>query len=120
MIEIDPKYTTDFYFESHVTLEPLFGTNLEKAKEITETYGFHMADLVMKKSANETGTPNSEDSFCTGRSPIYKQLLDRTGLVCKKLTENGFKVYRYKIENTLLDTKVDNKCDIFNVIETKK
>lgn len=101
-------HTTELYFESHVTIEPVFGDRLSELKCIATQQGFRVADLIMKKGVGETPTPNQEDTFCTGRSKDWNTMKGKTYLFVTILQECGFKVYRYKIENTLLDSRVED------------
>ena len=59
----------------------------------------------MKKGPNETPSPNQEDTFCTGTSTNYQNLYAATKELIINLKKAGFKVYRYKIENTLIDSR---------------
>lgn len=109
-------YDTDLYFESHITIEPVFGEMREKAEEAIKDAKFRMADLVMKKGVGQTETPNQEDSFCTGRGSDFNELMYRTQLAGQALKNLGIKVYRYKLENTLIDTKIANTPDVLNLL----
>jgi hypothetical protein len=104
--EVFRQLKTDLYFESHVTLEPVFGDRLERLKEIAKQYSFRVADLVMQKNIADAGTPHEKDSFCTSRSKEWRVIESRTRYFVNALLSDGFKVYRYKIENTLVDSKI--------------
>lgn len=104
--EVFRQLKTNLYFEAHVTLEPVFDTRLERLKEIAKQYHFRVADLVMQKNAADAGTPHGKDSFCTSRSKEWRVIESRTRYFVNALMSEGFKVYRYKIENTLVDSKI--------------
>lgn len=97
------------YFESHVTIEPVFDERLEHLKKVCRSESFHVADLLMKKRANDSTDRSQYDTFCTGRAPTLEVLRGRMFNLLGKLNEEGFKVWRYKIEEALLDSKVDDQ-----------
>lgn len=99
-------HTTELYFESHITIEPVFDGHLLEVKDIVECYGFKVADLLMKKREKDTETRSKYDTFCTTRSKSYQQIENNTLACVDRLTNRGFKVWRYKIENTLIDVRL--------------
>lgn len=92
-------------YESHVTIEPVFGERLEQFKSICSDYRFRVAKLLLQKRENETATRSMNDSFCTGHSSTQEDLTQRMMLLCKALIASGFKVWRYKIEAVVLDSR---------------
>jgi len=103
---------TELYFESHITIEPIFDENrLELFKKVIASYNFKAAKLYMLKGG-EKGIPNSKDSFCTARSKDYHKLCYDTHVCIIALQHLGFTVFRYKIENTLIDSKIDDKWNL--------
>lgn len=107
--------TTNFYFESHVTIEPIFDDQLSLASTIARSHGFKVADLLMKKRKNDTVERSKYDTFMTGRSNTYQFLEDNMKNLIIELRSNGFKVWRYKIENILCDSRyydIYGLCDI--------
>lgn len=96
------------YYEAHVTIEPVFEERLETFKVICRENRFHVAQLLMKKRASDTEERSSNDSFCTGRGTSYADLEGRMLALVLTLKERGFKVWRYKIESTLLDSRYDD------------
>lgn len=102
-----------YYLEAHVTIEPIFDERLEEAKRISRKYKFKVADLLMKKRESDTEERSKHDTFMTGHSKNYQDIQDRiTGLI-NELNDNGFKVWRYKIEDTLIDSKMSDKLALF-------
>lgn len=94
------------YYESHITVEPVFNERLAEMKAICEPFRFRVADLLMKKRPEDTATRSAFDTFCTGRGQSGVELSARmTGLV-RQLEASGFTVWRYKLEAALIDTKV--------------
>jgi len=96
------------YFESHVTIEPVFDERLKELKTVCLKEGFRVADLLMKKRSKESARRSAHDTFCTGRDNDYETLLKRTLGLVTTLQAAGFKVWRYKLESTLLDSKIDD------------
>lgn len=102
------------YFEAHITAEPVFGERLEQFKTVCGNWLFRVADLLMQKREQDIPERSKYDTFCTGRSSNYSELLFRTVELIKALKESGFKVWRYKIESTVIDSKYHDK---FNLVE---
>ena len=61
-----------FYYEAHVTVEPVFDDALEEFKRIAAAYQFRVADLLMQKRAENTRV-EVRHVFCTGRATDYVQ-----------------------------------------------
>lgn len=96
---------TDYYFECHLTVEPVFGDRLEELKRLSGNLSFHVADLLMQKRTEDTPERSKNDTFCTAHSKNYFQLETAMKDLIASLKFNGFKVWRYKIENIMLDSK---------------
>lgn len=107
--EINSRFTTDLYFECHITVEPVFGERLDHLKNIVSKYDFRVAELLMKKRSSDTEFRSCYDTFCTGTSTLYDVLLARTQGVINELEAEKFQIWRYKIENTLLDVHIKKK-----------
>lgn len=98
-------HTTDLYFEAHVTIDPVFGKDLENLKLIASNETFRVAKLVLRKTSNSEEM-HVDDSFMTARSDDYQNILNRTLAVVEALdADSRYNVRRYKIENTLLDRR---------------
>lgn len=99
------------YFEAHITIEPVFNrpenenSDLDNVKIIARKHGFVVADLLMQKRKDGTQERSKDDTFCTGRSKSFEDIVNRTSCLVKELQLIGFKVYRYKIEDTIVDSK---------------
>lgn len=94
------KLSHSLYYECHVTIEPCFGEKLDKLKVLCSGYSFRVAKLTMEKG------PNQKDSFTTGRDKDVNRLFERMNGLVQCLKDNGFEVWRSKIENCILDTNV--------------
>lgn len=102
------------YYEAHITIEPVFDFDRDYAGYIAEDYGFKLAHLLMKKRKEDTEERSSKDTFMTGHSKSFKDLEQRTKECIIELQASGFKVWRYKIEDTILDSRTE---DVFNLIK---
>ena len=89
------------YYECHITVAPVFGANLEQFKAICEPHGFKVAKLLMQKDLSDS----KKDSFCTGHSQSYLDLYSRMYELILTLKAAGFVVWRYKIEDCMLDSR---------------
>lgn len=101
----EPK--TQLYFEAHVTLDPVFGERLQMLKLLARIEGFRVAELLMRK-----GGTHEDDSFCTARDNQWSHILERTKSFVTMLRQNGYGVRRYKIEDTILDSKMCDELDL--------
>lgn len=93
------------YYESHITVEPVFEERLEKFTELCAVHGFRPAKLMMQKRSSDTPERSKHDSFCTGRGKTENELAARMHGLVQDLQDAGFAVWRYKIEHVILDFK---------------
>lgn len=96
------------YHESHVTIEPIFDARLEQLQFLCKLHGFRVADLLMQKRKEDTPERSRFDTFCSSRSVDPAALEARMFAFVNALHSAGFKVWRYKIEDVILDSKVDD------------
>jgi len=106
--KVERRRSTRHYYEAHVTVEPIFEDRLETFKIICHDYKFHVANLLMQKRKEDTEERSKNDSFCTGRGISYTDTKTRMLALVKRLKKEGFTVWRYKIESTLLDSRYDD------------
>lgn len=95
------------YYESHITIEPVFEKRLELFSTLCATHKFKPAKLFMQKNRSETPERSNKDTFCTGHSKDYLDLYDRMRFLRFDLESNGFEVWRCKIEAIVYDVKYD-------------
>lgn len=94
-------------FEAHITIEPVEGDRLDLLHCLVNHYGFRVADLVMVKQRRVTEERSTRDAFCTGWGNDSADLkLDVLNLKMD-LEGQGFKVWRWKIEETIEDWRVE-------------
>lgn len=91
---------TNLYYESHITIDPVYEDGLEKFKEISAKYNFTVTKLK---------TTSTIDAFCTSRSKDYTQVVNDTICLVEALLDNGFHVCRYKIEDTIVDSQIEDR-----------
>lgn len=101
-----------FYCESHITITPVFGHKLEVAKSIAAEYGFKVADLLMQKRVEDRPERSKNDTFMTGHGDDVEDLLNKTLNLCSALQSAGYQVYRYKLEDCLIDSRVDDEYNM--------
>jgi len=101
------------YYESHITVEPVFDERLDRFAELCAVRGFRPAKLMMKKRAQDTPERSKYDSFCTGRDKDKDSLIERMHALVGDLQTEGYAVWRYKIEHVILD------CRLFKVVDMK-
>lgn len=92
-------------FESHITIEPVQNERYAEFEKLCAPFNFKVAHFLMMKDRRWTEERSNRDSFCTGHSNSYQELLEKTETLAALLHHNGFKVWRFKIEQTLLDVR---------------
>ena len=101
--------TDIMYYECHVTIDPVFGDDLEKFKRVCKSFRFRPANLLMVKGTTPQSLMDYEtsniDCFCTYKGGEYDTTFSLMTMFSKKLSENGFKVKRAKIEAALFDER---------------
>lgn len=104
----------ELYLEAHITIEPVFDAGRDRADSVARLYGFKLAHLLMKKERAATEARSDRDTFMTGHSKNCDDIRLRTKTLVQHLQRSGFKVWRYKIENTLLDSQNE---DVFGLVD---
>lgn len=99
-------------YESHITIEPVFDDRLKVLELLVGDFGFRVADLLFKKRATETATRSDKDTFCTAKSDDLRSLQARTNACVAHLMAAKFDVWRYKLEETLLDVRLKPKNQV--------
>ena len=102
----------ELYFEAHVTLDPVLDTERRKdLVSISENFGFKVAKLLMEKGGKES----TLDSFTTAHSKSLLDITTRVLGIVKCLQLNNFTVRRYKIEDTVLDSRTTDCLSLLSV-----
>lgn len=106
------------YFECHITIEPLPMATIILLRKPVAYYHFRIADLYMAKREGDTEQRPKYDTFMTARDRNYIALrYNMTQCIRYLEREAGIKVWRYKIEDTICDSKLE---DIYNLISNKE
>lgn len=101
------------YFESHITIEPVFEDRLERLETVAEFHNFKVAKLLMQKRPEDVPERSRFDTFMTGHSQNFDTLEINMLNLIDDLKSEGFKVWRYKIEDTLLDSRTE---DVYKIL----
>lgn len=104
--------TVRLYLEAHITIEPVFDERRAQAAEIANRFNFRLADLLMKKRAEDTEERSSKDTLMTGHSKSKADITHRLQHLVRALQSAGFKVWRYKIEDTLVDSRTEDEFNL--------
>jgi len=102
------------YFEAHVTIEPVFEEDFEALDKICNWHNFRRAELLMQKRKNDTPERSRYDTFCTARAYSEKQLRYSVKEFVKELQVSGFTVWRYKVEETVFDSRYVDVLDLLD------
>lgn len=105
---------SNMYYESHVTIDPVPESRLEAAEALAGQFGFRLAKLLMQKRPEDTPERSMYDTFMTAQNTSYADIRRNTISLGLRLNAAGFKVRRYKIEDTLLDSR---ERDVFALLQ---
>lgn len=97
--------TARLYYEAHVTIAPVFDDERDGADVTARQYGFKLAKLLMQKRALDAPEQSKYDTFMTAHATDLDDIINRTRNLVTTLKHNGFTVRRYKIEDTMLDSR---------------
>jgi hypothetical protein len=103
------------YYECHITLEPIFDDRLEFADRISKAWGFKIADLLMKKRNVDTEVRSSKDTFMTAHSKHLGKIREDMSCLIRHLKSEGFVVWRYKIEDIVLDSRIKDELNLISL-----
>lgn len=98
------------YYEMHVTIEfpgehvlPYVRILMDKVPH------WHMGDLLLMKNEDER---SRKDLFFTSRADTQIEAWLMTKGFCDLLREHGFKIVRYKMEDTITDSRINDEWGI--------
>ena len=100
------------YFECHITIEPVFEERLDQLKMICQFFNFKVADLLMQKRSSDTKKRSKNDTFITGHSSSFEDIEYRMKNMLQSLKYSNFKVWRYKIEQIVVDSRINDKLQM--------
>lgn len=102
---MDDATIARLYYEAHITIDPVFDQARVEAGVIADRHGFQLAELIMRKSRRERERQHQDDTFMTARAKRWFDIRTRTRAAVNELLRCGYGVRRWKIEDTLLDSK---------------
>jgi len=107
-----PGNQARLYFESHVTMDPVFDADRDKLAAIVKPFGFKLANLIMRKREADGEQPHQDDTFATAHGSELAAILERTRACVRALSEHGFVVRRYKVEDTVVDSRIEDELGL--------
>lgn len=102
------------YFECHITIEPVFESELETVSGVASEFGFRPAKLLMQKRKSDTPERSKYDTFLTGRGYDLNDLSARMSQAIEAIQGLGFLVWRYKIEETVFDSRYNDRYHLLD------
>lgn len=102
------------YYEAHVTIEPIFDDRLTLAADIAKNHKFKIANLLMQKRQMDLPERSMYDTFMTAHGQSEEVIKDQILSLIEDLKKNDFKVWRYKIEDVIVDSKFNDILGVFN------
>lgn len=101
------------YHEVHVTVEPPKDElQLQVLKLNAQRHGFRLADLVMVRHREATEQRSNRDAFMTLRCSDLAVACAAVEAVVRDLRNLGFAVWRYKIEDTIVDSNQEDALEL--------
>jgi hypothetical protein len=96
------------YYEAHITVEPYMeGSKLDNSmKRACEKFHMRVSKFLMFHEGGE-----QPKAFTSMRDEKFQDIYDRLFLAVNYLEQYGHKVLRYKIEDTLFDSKHGDKFE---------
>lgn len=95
------------YYEAHVTIDPVAEERRNAVQELADPYGCKLAKLLMQK-----GQPSNLDTFMTCHGRDLMQMEARVAGLVRRLQAVGLRVRRYKIEDTLMDSRHEDELGL--------
>lgn len=107
------------YYESHITINPVYGEQLVLVKSIAGASNFKVAHLLMKKREEDTAERSMFDTFMTGHGSEGKfaDIEERMIKCINDLQDADIAVWRYKIEEVTIDSR---HTDIYGLLSPKE
>jgi hypothetical protein len=102
------------YYEAHITVEPYeLGGDLDKTMQVAcDMWDMRVSTFLMVDPTGERPR-----AFTSLRGRAYNDVYERMRLAVSFLKANGHTVLRYKIEDTLFDSKRGDTFDPFEPFE---
>lgn len=101
-------------FECHVTISPVFDAKLKLAEDLAKLHGFKVANLLMQRRKEDTPERSKNDTFMTGHDKSMSSIKVKMIDLIEDLQKHGFDVWRYKIEDIIVDSKFVDTFDLLD------
>jgi hypothetical protein len=98
------------YYEAHVNLGEMDTIHKVALPEVLNNLDFKTTDIV--NLPIEGLEQEDFDTIITTKSDKLEDIKNKVYLAVVGLTELGYKVNRYKIESTIIDSKFDDKWEL--------
>jgi hypothetical protein len=98
------------YFEAHITIDPVPEDGRAAVQVLGDRWGFKLAKLLMEK-----GKPSNLDTFMTGHGKLLDDMRRRVTGMVTDLQVAGYRVRRYKVEDTLFDSRTNDVLGLLEV-----
>lgn len=95
------------YYEAHVTIDPVPEDKRLAVQTLADPFGCKLAKLLMQK-----GQPSNLDTFMTCHGKDLGQMESRVAGLVRRLQAVGLNVRRYKIEDTLMDSRNEDELGL--------
>lgn len=113
--KIHGDVTAEHYYECHITIAPIFDEARERVKTIATKHKFKLATLLMQKRATDTPEQSRYDTFMTSHGKSLIDINTRMVICVNELRDAGFDVYRYKIEDIVIDSRIHDIHELLRV-----
>lgn len=101
------------YYECHITIDPILEeSERDKLQELIKPYGFKLAKLLMQKRKEDLPEQSKYDTFMTAHEKVEIDMIYKMYNCLKLLKRNGYVVRRYKIENIIIDSRINDRFEL--------
>lgn len=112
----DEHLSDHMYYEAHITCEPMFDEHEhERFRQLCIEAHAKPAALFLRGRSRDTLQRSDIDSFATIRTTDLDMMYELLKACVRHLQNNGVKVWRYKVEKTLIDSKYGD--DVFGLFD---
>lgn len=109
--QAQPITHSKMYFECHITVEPIPEARVQEFAKLCKEFGFWSSDWALADKTYKF--------FATSRGVERQDIQERMQSLIKRLKEQRFKVFRYKIEDTILDSNISDELQLLDKVESE-
>ena len=99
------------YYEAHITIDPVPEEHRYLVEALGVPHKFKLAKLLMEKQG--VLSPSTLDTFMTAHGTSLDDMIERVKGMVLSLQKNFYKVKRYKIEDTVSDSRTE---DVYKIL----